>query len=220
MSISAQNSKFKNILFDFDGTLCDSSEGIFKSLTYAFVSLGHEAPSEELLRKFVGPPLYYSFSEFCGFSEEHSNEMTEKYRERYRIKGYLESRAYEGIPETLAVLKEAGFRLATASSKPLKFVDDICENVGIKQYFDYLGGTAFDNKTESKTVVIEKAMKALGADTSNTLMVGDRLFDIEGAHNAGIPCCGVLYGFGSREEFLEYNADFIVEAPKDLLSIL
>lgn len=213
-------SNYKYILFDFDGTLTDSSEGIFKSLTYAFESYGHGTPSDDLLKKFIGPPLYHSFTVFCGFDDKHAWEMTDKYRERYKKIGYLESRLYDGIPETLKALKEQGYKLATASSKPLHFVDQICENLGIKEYFDFLGGTEFDNTSESKATVIENAMKNLGANLDNTLMVGDRLFDIEGAHQVGIPCCAVLYGFGNREEFEEYNAEYIVETPEEILDIV
>lgn len=213
-------SSFKYILFDFDGTLTDSSEGIFKSLTYAFESYGHGTPSLDLLKKFIGPPLYHSFTVFCGFDDKHAWEMTDKYRERYRVKGYLESQLYDGIPELLKSLKEQGYILATASSKPLHFIDQICENLNIKQYLDFLGGTEFDNTSESKATVIENVMQNIGADLNNTLMIGDRLFDIEGAHTVGIPCCAVLYGFGSREEFEEYNADYIVEKPEEILDIV
>lgn len=211
---------FKYILFDFDGTLTDSSEGIYKSLIYAFEAYGHGTPSEELLKKFIGPPLHYSFSEFCGFSHEHCLEMTEKYRERYKKVGYLENYVYDGIPETLEALKNKGFVLATASSKPVKFIHDICDQRDIKKYFAFVGGTAFDNISESKAVVIDNAMKEIGASRDDTLMVGDRLFDIDGAHQVGIPCCAVLYGFGSREEFEEHNADYIVEKPQDILGIV
>lgn len=213
-------SKFKYILFDFDGTLVDSSEGIFKSLTYAFENMGHGTPSDELLKKFVGPPLHYSFTNFCGFSSEHAYEMTDKYRERYKVKGYLENRVYDGIPEMLERLQNEGYILGTASSKPIKFIDDICIQRDIKKYFAHIGGTQFDNIKESKTIVIENAMKALGGNKSNTLMVGDRLFDIQGAHEAGIPCCAVLFGFGDRPEFEEYKADYIIEKPSDIFDIL
>lgn len=220
MKIDVKNCRYKYVLFDFDGTLTDSSEGIFKSLSYAFEFYGHEKPGEDFLRKFIGPPLHYSFQTFCGFDDAHSREMTEKYRERYRVKGYLENTMYPGIDKTLSELKKGGVKLATASSKPLKFVDDICSDLGIKKYFDYLGGTTFDNTKESKADVIKAAMDALGADRDSTLMVGDRLFDIEGAHEAGIACCAVLYGFGSTEEFIDHNADYIVEKPQDILAVV
>ena len=121
-------SNYKYILFDFDGTLTDSSEGIFKSLTYAFESYGHGTPSLDLLKKFIGPPLYHSFTVYCGFDDKHAWEMTDKYRERYRKIGYLESKLYDGVAELLKALKEQGYILATASSKPLHFIDQICEN--------------------------------------------------------------------------------------------
>lgn len=213
-------SNFKYILFDFDGTLVDSSEGIFKSLTYAFENLGHGTPSIELLKKFIGPPLHYSFTNFCGFTSEHSYEMTEKYRERYKVTGYLENRVYDGIPEMLERLQNEGYLLGTASSKPVKFINDICEQRDIKKYFAHIGGTQFDNITESKTKVILDGMSALGANSHNTLMVGDRLFDIQGAHEAGIPCCAVLFGFGSEEEFREYKAEYIIEKPDGIFDIL
>lgn len=212
--------KFKYILFDFDGTLTDSSEGIFKSLTYAFEYYNHGTPDISLLRKFIGPPLHYSFTEFCGFSDEHAEEMTEKYRERYKTKGYLESFVYDGMTETLKTLRENGYVLATASSKPEKFVNDICENQDIKKYFDFIGGTTFDNTQESKADVIRTAMEKIGASLDNTLMVGDTRFDIDGAHAVGIPCCAVLYGFGSKEEFEEHNAEYIAERPQDILSLI
>ena len=94
-------SNYKYILFDFDGTLADSSEGIYNSLTYAFESYGHGQPPAELLKKFIGPPLYHSFTVFCGFDDKHAWEMTDKYRERYRKIGYLESKLYDGVAETL-----------------------------------------------------------------------------------------------------------------------
>lgn len=213
-------SNYKYILFDFDGTLTDSSEGIFKSLTYAFEGYGHGTPSPELLRKFIGPPLHYSFTEFCGFTPEHAVEMTEKYRERYRVKGYLESKLYDGVYELLEELHNKGYKMATASSKPLHFVDAICEKLDIKKFFDFLGGTTFDNTSESKAMVCENAMKQLGGDLTNTLMVGDTRFDIDGAHAVGLPCCAVLYGFGSQEEFEEHNAEYIVASAKEILDIV
>lgn len=213
-------SKYKYILFDFDGTLTDSSEGIFKSLTYAFESYGHGTPSADLLKKFIGPPLYHSFTVYCGFDDKHAWEMTDKYRERYRKIGYLESRLYDGIPEMLKALKDQGYVLATASSKPLHFIDRICENLDIKKYFDFLGGTEFDNTSESKATVIENAMKNLGASLDDTLMVGDTKFDIDGAHQVGIPCLAVTYGFGTMEDFIEYKAEYIVDTAEEIIDIV
>ena len=213
-------SNYKYILFDFDGTLTDSSEGIFKSLTYAFEFYGHGTPSLDLLKKFIGPPLYHSFTVYCGFDDKHAWEMTDKYRERYRVKGYLESCLYDGVADLLKALKERGYILATASSKPLHFIDRICENLDIKKYFDFLGGTEFDNTSESKATVIENAMKNIGASLNDTLMVGDTKFDINGAHQVGIPCVAVTYGFGTLEDFKEYKAEYIIDKAEEILDIV
>ncbi len=211
---------FRYILFDFDGTLVDSSEGIYKSLIYAFEAYGHPIPEDELLKEFIGPPLYQSFTNLFGFTDKHANEMIEKYRERYKVTGYLENTVYPGIPETLRKLKENGCVLATASSKPLKFVHDICEQREILDCFDYLGGTTFAGSNDTKASVILNAMDKIGASPDTTLMIGDRRFDIEGAHEAGIPCGAVLFGFGTRKEFEEYKAEYIIEKAEDILTIV
>ena len=146
--------------------------------------------------------------------------MTDKYRERYRVKGYLESCLYDGVADLLKALKEQGYILATASSKPLHFIDRICENLDIKKYFDFLGGTEFDNTSESKATVIENAMKNIGASLNDTLMVGDTKFDINGAHQVGIPCVAVTYGFGTLEDFKEYKAEYIIDKAEEILDIV
>ena len=102
----------------------------------------------------------------------------------------------------------------------MHFVDAICEKLDIKKFFDFLGGTTFDNTTESKAMVCENAMKQLGGDTTNTLMVGDTRFDIEGAHAVSLPCCAVLYGFGTIEDFEKYQAEYIAEKPEEILDIV
>lgn len=212
--------KYKNILIDFDGTLVDSSEGIFKSLIDAFNFYGDTVPNDETLRKFIGPPLFYSFNTICGFSPAHCEELTEKYHEYYENGGYKLNCLYDGIYDTLKELKNRGYHLATASSKPLQFVDTICSENGIKDFFDFLGGTEMQNTGESKSDVILKAMKNLKGTKEDTLMVGDTLFDIKGANAVGIHSCGVLYGFGTREEFIQNKATYIIEKPINILEIV
>ena len=109
--------RFDAVLFDFDGTLVDSSEGIFNSLIYAFEQDGREAPDRDILRKFIGPPLYESFKTLFGYDGDEIDFMIKKYRERYSEKGYLEASFYDGIPELLKELHEKGIKIATASSR-------------------------------------------------------------------------------------------------------
>lgn len=210
----------KAVLFDFDGTLADSSEGIFKSLIYAFQCDGKPAPDGATLRKFIGPPIYDSFKTLFGYTDGKIDFMIEKYRERYRETGYLETKIYDGIPELLHALRENGIRVATASSKPTVFIEKILKAHGLYEYFDYVGGTQFDNISSDKSVILKNAMDALGVTARETVMVGDRLFDIRGAKGVGVPCIAVLYGFGSREEFEKYGAEYIVETPAEIKSLI
>lgn len=210
----------KAVLFDFDGTLADSSEGIFKSLIYAFQCDGKPAPDNATLRKFIGPPIYDSFKNLFGYRDDKIDWMIEKYRERYREIGYLETKIYDGIPALLKTLRENGFKIATASSKPTVFIEQILKEHGLYEYFDYVGGTQFDNISSDKSVILKTAMAALDVTARETVMVGDRLFDIRGAKGAGVPCIAVLYGFGSRAEFEEYGAEYIVETPAEIETLL
>lgn len=210
----------KAVLFDFDGTLVDSSEGIYKSLMYAFRADGKPIPDEATLRKFIGPPIYDSFKNLFGYGEDKIDFMVHKYRERYRARGYREVQVYDGIPALLARLHQNGIKIATASSKPTVFIEKILEERNLLSYFDYLGGTEFDNISSDKTAIMQSAMRALSVSPQETVMVGDRLYDIRGAKGASVPCIAVLYGFGSREEFEEYGADYIVRTPKEIETLL
>lgn len=210
----------KAVLFDFDGTLADSSEGIFKSLIYAFQCDGKPAPDEATLRKFIGPPIYDSFKNLFGYTDGKIDFMIKKYRERYRKTGYSETRIYDGIPELLCALREKGIKIATASSKPTVFIKQILEEHGLYGCFDYVGGTQFDNISSDKSAILQAAMDALGVSAQETVMVGDRLFDIRGAKGVGVPCIAVLYGFGSRAEFEEYGAEYIAQTPAEVKTLI
>ncbi len=124
------------------------------------------------------------------------------------------------FPNCFAVCAKTASKIATASSKPTVFIKQILEEQGLLSCFDYLGGTQFDNISSDKTAVLQNAMHALGVTPKETVMVGDRLFDIRGAKGAGVPCIAVLYGFGSRAEFLDYGADYIVESAKEIENLI
>ncbi len=212
---------FDTVLFDFDGTLVDSSDGIFNSLIYAFRADGKEAPDRKVLRKFIGPPIHESFKTLFGYEDDKIDFMIKKYRERYSTEGYLEAKFYDGIPELLKELHEKGVKVATASSKPTAFITKMLEVNGLSEYIDYIGGTLFDNKESGKTGIINNALQQLGCtDKSKALMVGDRKFDIDGAKGAGIKTVAVLYGFGSREELEAHKAEYIAENVSDVRRII
>ncbi len=213
---------FDYVIFDFDGTVADTGEGILKSLQYSFVAMGDPEPDLSDLKKFIGPPVYYSYTHFYGISEDRVDLYVKKYRERYREKGIYESKVYDGLKDLLVSLKEKNIKVGIASSKPENLIHSVSDYLGITDMFDSIVGVKSDNsKHSTKAGLITQAMEDLGAyDKNKVLMVGDRLFDIDGAHEAGVKCCGALWGYGNEEEFKEHNADYIVRLPEEIEKIV
>lgn len=213
--------KYDYVIFDFDGTVVDTGEGILKSLQYSFEQMGHEVPDMSDLRKFIGPPIHYSYTHFYGISEDEVGEYIRKYRERYKIKGIYESVLYSGMKELLDELKKRGVKLGIASSKPEHLIYSVADYLDVTEMFDAIVGVKIDDSNHStKTGLVLEAMRKLGAtDKKKVMMVGDRCFDIDGAAGAGVVSCGALWGYGNQEEFEAHNADFIVKTPLDILEI-
>ena len=211
----------RTILFDLDGTLTDSGEGIMNSVEYALKKYGIEVQNREQLRSFVGPPLAEQFSKFCGFSKEEGHRAVEVYREYYQVKGIFENKVYEGIPEVLEELKNKGYQICMATSKPEKFAKMIAEHFGFSKYFNVIAGSLLNGGRVNKAEVIEYVLSQCDVKDRNTvLMVGDRSYDIVGAKKAGIYSMGVLFGYGSREELEDAGADLIAETPADIVKLL
>lgn len=213
--------KYDYVIFDFDGTVVDTGEGIIKSLQYSFKEMGREVPDMSDLKKFIGPPIYYSYTHFYGVSEDEVETYIKKYRERYKVKGIYECHLYDGMKELLDNLREHGIKVGVASSKPQHLIYSVADYLGITEKFDAIVGVKIDDSNHStKTGLVLEAMKLLGAeDKSKVLMVGDRLFDIDGAKGAEVDSCGVLWGYGSEEEFKEHGADYIVEKPEEIFRL-
>ncbi|MBQ8931741.1 MAG: HAD-IA family hydrolase [Ruminiclostridium sp.] len=212
---------YKYVLFDLDGTLTDPYEGISKSVQYSLESFGIEEKDEDILKKFIGPPLKESFMKFYGFDEEKALKAVEKYRERYITTGVYENALIDGVKDTLAILKEKEIRMFLATSKPQPLAEVILKHFGITEYFDFIGGADFNYNRDEKWQVIEYVFENSGIqDRENALMIGDRMHDIIGAKKTGLKCLCVLCGYGSREEFTEYGADYIVETIPDILNIV
>ena len=211
---------YSYVLFDLDGTISDSSEGITKGIKIALESMGiHE--EVENLHKFIGPPLKYSFTTFYGFNEEQCVKAVKKYREYYSQTGLFENRAYDGVDELLKKIKESGRKIAVATSKPEKFSIQILEKFGLLSYFDVVSGATMDGVRGDKSEVIEEALKRFGnPDKKDVVLVGDTRFDAEGAKQVGIECIGVLYGFGTRESLEQAGVNMIAERIEDIYSFL
>ena len=202
---------WKTILFDLDGTLTDSAPGITNSVAYALAYFGiHEEPKN--LLKFVGPPLNESMAEFYGFSPEQTAEAITVFREYFVEKGWCENAPYPGVGELLRDLKNAGLRLMVATSKPEVQAVRILKHFGLAEYFEQICGAPQGNEDGArKSSVIRRALSYVSDDTASVVMVGDRRHDVEGAHEAGLPCVGVLFGYGGREELESAGAEFIAE---------
>lgn len=213
--------KIHTILFDLDGTLTDSGEGIMNAVRYTLERYEKEATEEEL-RSFIGPPLQTQFEQFLKVSEEEGKRAVSIYREYYTKRGIYENKVYPGIPDVLKQLKQAGFRLCIATSKPEKFAVQIAEHFNFAQYFDRIGGALMDGNRTKKREVIEYVLteEQIGDQREGILMVGDRKHDICGAKQTGLRSMGVLYGYGSQEELETAGADWIAETPEDIWSIL
>ena len=214
--------EFDFVIFDFDGTVVDTGEGIIKSLQYSFEQMGRKIPDMSDLKKFIGLPVYYSYTHFYGVSEDEVEAYIKTYRERYKLKGIYECALYDGMVELLKELKSRGVKLGIASSKPEHLIYSVADYLKITELFDAIAGVKSDNsRHSSKKDIILEAMEMLGADKKEkVLMVGDRCFDIDGAAGAEVKSCGALWGYGNKEEFLEHKADFIAENPADVLKYL
>lgn len=204
--------KYDYVIFDFDGTVTDTGEGILKSLQYSFEQMGDSVPDLSDLKKFIGPPIHYSFVTFYGVKEENVGKYIEKYRERYRKIGIYECCLYDGMLDTLKTLRENGIKIGIASSKPVSLIYDVMNYLKITELFDAVVGTQFDDSNHSgkKDLVLQSMEKLGAADKDRVLMVGDRYFDIDGANGAGVDSCGVLFGYGNEQEFKEHGATYIV----------
>ncbi len=211
---------YDTILFDLDGTLTDPGVGITKSVEYALNRYGISVSDRAELYPFIGPPLVDSFMKYYGFSKKKALEAVEVYREYFRVTGLFENEVYPGVPELLRTLKERGKTLLIASSKPEVFVQRILEHFDLLQYFDFAGGALMDETRSTKTEVLAYVLAEAKADPATSILVGDRKFDVNGAHELGLDAMGVTYGYGSEEELSTAAPEYLVHSPGEIAEIL
>lgn len=204
------------LLFDLDGTLTDPMVGITSSVQYALEKFGIRVRYLKELIPFIGPPLAESFQKFYGFSKEDAERAIQYYREYYAPKGIFENEVYEGIPEMLAHLTEAGFTLLVATSKPTVFARKVLKHFGMEDYFSFVGGSELDGSRTKKAEVISYILKTCGIGAKEAIMIGDRRHDIEGGKACGLESVGVLYGYGTEQELTEAGADHIIRTVAEL----
>lgn len=216
--MSLQSGTDRYIFWDLDGTLTESGDGIINSVMYALRKKGIVENDRTKLAAFVGPPLRDCFMKYYGFSLEGAEECVQLYREYFVDRGMFENRVYPGIPEVLEELCREGYRLVVTTSKPEVFSVRIMEHFQIAQYFHFIGGSSLDEKRNAKADVIRYVLDTLGLDPARDriVMIGDRDQDVNGAAANKIPCIGVLYGYGSREELETAGAAAICETVPEL----
>lgn len=210
---------YKSVIFDFDGTICDTGEGVKKSAKYALDAFNIPSDDWQTLDCFIGPPLLVTFQEQFNQSAADADLLVQKFRERYTNTGIYECELYNGIKQLLINLKVDGIKIGIASSKPQVFVETLLNKFAIAKYFDSVCATSFAADCESKQNIIARCLKELETEPKDALMVGDRFYDIDGAKADMVDGAGVLWGYGSKFEFIECGAKYIVDKVEDIESI-
>lgn len=208
----------KTILFDLDGTLTDSGEGIINCAQYAFQQMGYPVPPREEMGVFVGPPLWDTFEKF-GIPKERTDEAVQIFRSRYVPIGKFENTPYPGIRELLEALGAEGSLLYVATSKPETTAVEVLEHFDLARYFDRICGADLEKKRNSKDAVIAYLLNMTGSD-AEMVMVGDTEYDVLGAAAHGIPTIGVSWGYGDVAAMEKAGAKAIANSTEELLEML
>ena len=208
----------KAILFDLDGTLTDSGEGIINCAILALEHFGLPVPSREEMRVFVGPPLDQTFIKFGGPADKTA-EAIAVYRSRYAPIGIFENFPYPGIAELLEKLNEQGHRLFVATSKPEDMANKVLDHFGLSHHFELICGATFDRSRVKKEDVIAYLL-AQTKGVESVVMVGDTVFDVLGAKEHGIPTIGVAWGYGRVADMEQAGAAAIAKDTEELLELL
>lgn len=206
-------------LFDLDGTLIDSEIGIFAGVRHSLAAVGAEAPDDAALRSWVGPPLRVSYAAILGDDSERIEAAVAAYGDRFRDAGWSEHTVYEGIPELIASLSAAGHRLAVVTSKPMPHAGPIISHLPFGHFFERVYAPDLTTAHSEKATMIAAALADFDQPAEDTIMIGDRLYDMEGAVTNGVRAIGVLWGFGDREELEAAGAWKIATTPDDIATL-
>lgn len=213
------------VLFDLDGTLTDSAEGIYKSLEYAFEKKGIPTPDADTLRLFIGPPIIDSMQEQCGMTLAEAEEMYGFFKERYDTIGKFENKVYEDVERMLVTLRQTNTYVAVATAKPQHLAEQVLEHFGLTKYFEVIKGADQAKGIVHKPQILAEAVRAMKEFSDDGTkkritgwyMVGDRKYDMVAAKELGCKAVGVAYGYGSREELEVAGADYICDTPSDVV---
>ncbi|OBK72997.1 HAD-IA family hydrolase [Mycobacterium sp. 1274761.0] len=184
------------VIFDLDGTLTDSAEGIVSSFRHALGEVGAEVPHGDLASRIVGPPMHHTLR---AMGLDEADTAIAAYRADYTTRGWAMNSLFDGIPQLLDDLREAGVRLAVATSKAEPTARRILEHFGLDAYFEVIAGASVDGVRATKADVMAHALAQLDSLPERVVMVGDRAHDVEGAAAHGIATVVVEWGYGRAD---------------------
>jgi phosphoglycolate phosphatase len=202
----------RTLLFDLDGTLTDPRVGIVTCLRHALAALQAVSPTDRELERFIGPPLQETFRVLLRETPERADEAVRLYRERFADVGMYENEVYPGIPELLAALRDAGYSLRVATSKPGVYAERILTHFGLAPYFAGIHGSELSGARTNKAELLAHVLAVADIDPARARMIGDRSFDVLGARANGVRALGVLWGYGSRAELVAAGAEKVYES--------
>lgn len=211
---------YQYVLFDLDGTLIDSEEGIVNAVKSTLEEYQIPIKDRKELEVFIGPPMEEQFKESFGFSIEKALEAKAKSRKYFAEVGLYQNTLYPKVREVLEELKKRNKTVILATSKPKIFAEKILKQHQIEPYFDFVGGATLDGSISKKEEVIQDIFDNNQIDRKECIMIGDRKYDIVGANHFQIHSIGVLYGFGSKQELEKEKATYIVQKIEDILPII
>ena len=204
-----------HLLFDLDGTLTDPKQGIVACIRYALAKMSIEVAADTRLESYIGPPLRDTFRSLCG-GDDDIEAAVGYYQERFATVGLFENRVYDGIPLCLEQLCVSAESIHLATSKPTIYAERIMQHFGLDRFFDRVYGSELDGRLGDKTELIGHILKHQKQDAADTIMIGDRSFDMVGARNNKVRAIGVLWGYGSEAELDLAGADRICSHPAEL----
>ena len=210
--------KYDTAIFDFDGTVFDTGEGITTNIARTLSEMNYPPLPLETLKKFIGPSLLVSFKKYCGMDERTATEAIYVYRREYDEHGYKLSKPYPGVLETIDKLRAAGVKTVVASAKPQYILDPTVEYFDLNKYFDKVVGSEMEGRPDND----KKTIVARGMIGDKCVMIGDSPYDVQGGRDNGIDTIAVTYGFGftSREQAEKAHPTYIAESVEQLEKIL
>jgi phosphoglycolate phosphatase len=218
-NLTGKSGNYEYVFFDFDGTVTDSGPGLISAAKYMFDKIGYTGYDEKMLWRFVGPPVTHHLQKEYGFTQKEAEEATLIFRDYYKREGIYQNSVYDGIAESIRNIRSSGKKVYVATSKPEPQVIQVIERFNLSDLFDDIFAARYDLGIYYKADVLDSAVDKLGG-VGNAVMVGDRVYDIEGGRHVGIDTVGVLYGYGDKKELEEAGCDYIVDTPEDISCLL